>query len=321
MIRALLELDCIPVGMEFFPAASTDQWTYIQRVIDDSDYYLVILGGRYGSMTEEGISFTEREYDYAISKRIPVITFVHRDIGELPAKKVEAEEAKRQKLERFRDKVRRRLCKEWSDSKELAAAVTPSVWKLKNDEPKDGWVRGNTASDPGTVNRLREQILQMEAELERLRISPPDGADGLASGRDTVKFELTMTYYPKTGGLEVLEFRVEPKRRPFEVEVSWDDLLRTIGPSMLDESSEDVFFQRLQSYLATNAPGVDGHSATPSLRREDFETVLVQFIALGLVEKSPRKHTASDRNTYWRVTKYGELRVMQLKAIQQECPF
>jgi len=49
VIQALLELDCIPAGMELFPAADEDQWTLIRKVIDDCDYYIVIIAGRYGS--------------------------------------------------------------------------------------------------------------------------------------------------------------------------------------------------------------------------------------------------------------------------------
>jgi hypothetical protein len=47
VIQALLELDCIPAGMELFPAASEDQWTLIKKVIDDCDYYMAIVAGRY----------------------------------------------------------------------------------------------------------------------------------------------------------------------------------------------------------------------------------------------------------------------------------
>ena len=46
VIQALLGLDCIPVGMELFPAADDDQWTLIKRLIDDCDYYILIVGGR-----------------------------------------------------------------------------------------------------------------------------------------------------------------------------------------------------------------------------------------------------------------------------------
>jgi hypothetical protein len=53
VMQALLELDCMPAGMELFPAASEDQWRWIKRVIDESDYYLVIIGGKYGSVHPE----------------------------------------------------------------------------------------------------------------------------------------------------------------------------------------------------------------------------------------------------------------------------
>lgn len=48
VMQALLELDCIPVGMELFPAADDDQWTLIKGLIDDCDYYVLIQAGRYG---------------------------------------------------------------------------------------------------------------------------------------------------------------------------------------------------------------------------------------------------------------------------------
>src|ERR1043165_5353452 len=85
VMQALLELDCIPAGMELFPAANEDQWTLIKKVIDDCDYYIVIIGGRYGSLGPSGIGFTEMEYRYALEKNKPVIGFVHKEPGGIPA--------------------------------------------------------------------------------------------------------------------------------------------------------------------------------------------------------------------------------------------
>src|SRR5215467_9172009 len=81
VMQALLELDCIPAGMELFPAANEDQWTLIKRVIDDCDYYLVVIAGRYGSIGPDGLSYTEMEYRYAIEKNKPVIGFIHKNRG------------------------------------------------------------------------------------------------------------------------------------------------------------------------------------------------------------------------------------------------
>lgn len=89
VIQALLELDSIPAGMELFPAADDDQWTLIKKVIDDCDYYIVIVGGRYGSISSTGISYTQMEYQYAVQQGKPVIGFIHKDPGSIPASKTE----------------------------------------------------------------------------------------------------------------------------------------------------------------------------------------------------------------------------------------
>lgn len=36
--------------MELFPASNKSQWDFIKRVIDESDFYLVIIAGKYGSI-------------------------------------------------------------------------------------------------------------------------------------------------------------------------------------------------------------------------------------------------------------------------------
>lgn len=36
------------------------------KMIDECDFYLLVIGARYGSIDEEtGISYTEKEYNYA----------------------------------------------------------------------------------------------------------------------------------------------------------------------------------------------------------------------------------------------------------------
>src|ERR1700730_2210480 len=89
VMQALLELDCIPSGMELFPAADDDQWNLIKQVIDDCDYYLVIIGGRYGSMGKDGRSYTQMEYEYALSKNKPVLAFLHKNPGSIAAERTE----------------------------------------------------------------------------------------------------------------------------------------------------------------------------------------------------------------------------------------
>jgi Domain of unknown function (DUF4062) len=58
-LRSVLDMGHIPAGMEIFPAADVEQFAYIKKVIDECDYYILIVGGRYGSVDAAGVSFTE----------------------------------------------------------------------------------------------------------------------------------------------------------------------------------------------------------------------------------------------------------------------
>ena len=89
VIQTLMEMDCIPAGMELFPAADEEQWEFIKRVISDCDYYILIIGGRYGSLTSEGISYTEKEYEFASSIGLKIIAFLHKNPEDIPAKNTE----------------------------------------------------------------------------------------------------------------------------------------------------------------------------------------------------------------------------------------
>src|SRR5713101_8158684 len=104
VIQTIIEMDCIPAGMELFPAADEEQFQFIKRVIDDCDYYLLIIGGRYGSMTPEGVSYTEKEYDYAVDKGLKVVALLHEKPDDIPVSKSDIDPLAREKLKAFREK-------------------------------------------------------------------------------------------------------------------------------------------------------------------------------------------------------------------------
>ena len=88
--KTLLDLGCIPIGMEQFPASGMSQMEYIVKILVTCDYYILILAGRYGSIDPtDGIGYTEKEYDYAVTNGIPVMSFIIDDIGKLPIEKCE----------------------------------------------------------------------------------------------------------------------------------------------------------------------------------------------------------------------------------------
>lgn len=103
-----LENDFIPVGMEQFHAAPASQWDVITKMIDECDFYMLVIGGRYGSIDyEKQMSFTEKEYDYAKSKGIKVIVLI-KDRSSITEDKKDMGEDKYDKMKRL-DEFRNRV--------------------------------------------------------------------------------------------------------------------------------------------------------------------------------------------------------------------
>ncbi len=141
VIQALLETKCIPTGMELFPAAPEGQWELIKRVIDDCDYYIIIVAGRYGSRAKSRKSYTEMEFDYAVSRGKSVIGFFHADPESLPGTKIEKSDDARRRLSLFLRKVQSRICKRWNTPDGLASAVKSAILNAIEHDPKPGWMR------------------------------------------------------------------------------------------------------------------------------------------------------------------------------------
>ncbi|HEY4361971.1 MAG TPA: DUF4062 domain-containing protein [Bryobacteraceae bacterium] len=176
IMQVLLELDCIPAGMELFPAADDDSWTLIKKVIDNSDYYLVVVGGRYGSVGLDGKSYTQMEYEYAICQGKPVLAFVHGNPNAISAARTEREPAAREALAAFVRLVKRKNCRTWTTPQDLAAVVGRSVHHLMIDKPAGGWIRANEAavvkeSDARASKRVGELASRISELEEKLRVA------------------------------------------------------------------------------------------------------------------------------------------------------
>jgi Domain of unknown function (DUF4062) len=194
VMQALLELDCIPSGMELFPAADEDQWTLIKGVIDDCDYYVVVIGGRYGSVGPDNISYTQMEYEYAVAQGKPVIAFLHKDPECLPANKYEKTQAGREELDAFRALAQQKMCRFWMSAADLGSAVSRSLIKLVKNHPAVGWVRADLLPDQGTAEeilRLRKRIEELESSLS----SSPAGTEHLSQGEDTIELHYEFGVY------------------------------------------------------------------------------------------------------------------------------
>ena len=100
----ILSMLHFPVGMEIFGAADEEQWEIIRDTIDSSDYYVLLVAHRYGSVITEGvdagISYTEKEYRYAKEKGIPILAFLIDE--KVPVQPANIEKDNLEKLEAFK---------------------------------------------------------------------------------------------------------------------------------------------------------------------------------------------------------------------------
>lgn len=306
VIEALLQLDCFPAGMELFPAADEDSWSLIQRVIDESDYYVVVSAGKYGTRKKGSTkSFTHLEYEYASETAKPTIALLHRDLTQLPSGVTDSG-SDRQALEEFRRQLQEKNCRLWSDRGELVAAVFAGIQHLKKFRPADGWIKGSEAN-----TALKDELLAVRRELEESHHEVeelkkrlvPDDIEGLAKGTDMVaiNFELAV----------LLE-----QRKTLEAMVMWQELFQAILPLTYGAGSTQVRIRRILGELIrrnefSKDPAEDW-VGTVNIWDSDVARVLNQMVALGLIEAQVRGST-----TFWTATPHGVQAGARMIAIRK----
>ena len=321
VMHALLELDAIPSGMELFPAANDDQWTLIKGVIDDCDYYILIVGGRYGSIGPDGISYTEMEYRYALSIGKPVIAFLHKNPDSISAGKTERDERGKKLLFEFRQLVEQKMCKYWTDSKDLGSVVSRSLIMLQRTYPGIGWVRADQLPSKDAISEilnLKSQLEKLKIEINALKSQAPEGSDQLSQGEE--EFGIRYSFQAMLEG--------EYSYTTYESTTfkSWNQIFSAISPLMIHEATDVILKQALDGFISHETAKTHAQSKqfkNVSLKNfklapNDFQTIKVQLRALGLITKSEKNRSVKDIATYWALTAYGDEIMTRLRAIKKE---
>ena len=323
VMQALLELDCIPAGMELFPAADDDQWTLIKQVIDDCDYYLVIIAGRYGSTGPGEKSFTQLEYEHAISQEKPVLAFLHKDPGKLPADDTEQDPQLAKKLDDFRNLARKKMVRHWTTPADLGSAVSRSIIKLIKSNPAVGWVKADLLPSQEASKEildLRSQVDELQREIKTINATAQKETVHLAQGED--EFEIKYTFHADQV-ISGHSFAFDTYSASFSA--SWSQIFARISPLMIDEASEWDLQHEMDQM--TEEVNIESLQENPNLKEfplnvfrinpNSFNTIKVQLLALKLITKSIRDRSRKDRSNYWTLTPYGETLMMELRAIRR----
>lgn len=202
VMKAILTNYHIPIGMEMFSAGDDEQWETIKETIDFSDYYVLIIGQRYGSQTE-GISYTQKEFEYALERKIPILAFVRdRNYPTSPSERDDDSESM-QKLNSFITTVTTGRMVEWfKNTDELALKVTSAIFKAIARHPRPGWIRSTEVPNLQEVldqmTLLQKENRELASQLRSQSQQRVPEFEILINESDNIKLETSSKNWPMT---------------------------------------------------------------------------------------------------------------------------
>ena len=109
-------------------------------------------------------------------------------------------------------------------------------------------------------------------------------------------------------------WRQEVTSQNWECEVTWKQLFMSIAPYLLDCPND----QRVESLLKSIAYSYVGKPTSDTLymNSQDFQTIKIQFMALGLINVTYSQTTKGDMALFWNLTERGTQLMMQLRTIK-----
>lgn len=260
----ILELDCIPSGMEMFCAESDEQFNIIKRIIDLCDYYILIIANRYGSINKkENKSYTELEYKYACSKDIPVLVFIYNGSDKPNDKKID-------RLDAFKSEVStNRMVSYWNNKDDLSKKVAVALSNAFKKNDRLGWIKSD--ENDIEINRLKEieiNYKNLEKELDESKVKLQKANDEIES---LTTFDVKLLY----------------DQRPIRFKFcgrSGNEVVRSITIKEIFKNISIHFINIVKtedSVLDLIAETIDKYNHD-YISKTDLKKVCMQLIALGL---------------------------------------
>lgn len=305
-LRSILDLGHIAAGMEGFFATDQEQLTLKKKIIDECDYYILIIAGRYGSVDEEGISYTEREYDYAVERGITVLAFIHEDIAALPSEKFDTDTNNQQRLEAFKVKAsQRRLVRFWKTREQLKSDVIISLSKATREAPGIGWVRTNTAASETIlfqINDVRNEVDRLRLENRNLKDELKPDVKNIAALSDIYEIEYSFVNRGSQG-------RYKGKKH-----LSWAEILQIVGPSFFSPSQQLKIKISLDAYL--NKTNDNLHHMMFRIQSGVAETIKIQMAAYKFMAVYSGKAVNGGQAEFLKLTDLGKRTLLELKTVK-----
>ena len=286
------------LGMEAFVATDNEQFEVIKKIIDLCDYYVLIIGKRYGSVSSiTGKSYTEMEYDYAKSRGIPVLVFAIDESVNLSDDKTESDPAKIDLLQQFREKaLKDRLATIWKNDIDLTGAFAISIMRAQKEIVRPGWQRAFDFDEAS----LRREIMRLYEENGALK-RKTDEADLLISELTSYNelayedYQLQISFSYMMSSFDSLR----PIQNEEIVSITLPELfeiiaIELINPKITEKTIKDAIIHKLMPdrYLCRFSD------------EQLVKKILTQLKALGLIIASVDE---TNSTTYWSLTSKGQI--------------
>lgn len=295
VIRAVLEMGHIPVGMEMFSAADEEQWKIIARHIDESDYYAVVAAHRLGSLTDSGISYTRKEYEYARDAGIPILGFIIEDQAPWPSDKIDRLPQDQEGLSEFKGLIREKPVSFWSTADDLYGKFSVALMKAITSNPRPGWMRATHLESSPEVTA---EVIRLSAENATLRQRIQAAEKSADDERRNRLREIVETL---SNAKRKLAYRYTPRGEwQHDQEISLLNAFLKLAPEMMVEANiTDMAGTLAMEMRADKDRGWD------IVATNQVKDVMADFTALELVQPSKRKHAVADTNEYWSLSPTG----------------
>jgi hypothetical protein len=157
--ETLEEQDITPLSMEKLYASPMPPWNELTKQIDQANYLLLIVGDKYGSKDTEGIGYTEKEFNYAEKRDIPILAF----LKEFDKK----DENNSTELTIFKSKVsdeEKRTVSFWTNKDEIRPLVIKVLKEIKSEKET---IHNNKIFEKNTSKNDSDSKETKSVELER----------------------------------------------------------------------------------------------------------------------------------------------------------
>ena len=262
--RLLARHGVFDIGFACRDDAAPYDWNLVRSLIEDADFFILLLGDTYGPMAPTGISHIHREFVHARSLNKPVIAFIKNSLPE----KLQTEDQRR--LSGFhRIVVQQSPYKLWHLREELMTHVRASI-ASPSLQKGEGWLPAALAPKPTPEPKPSVAPTQAIPASQRL-----------ARSRQLINLQVTAKVYQ--GGNLSLEEVLLPARL--------DQLLIGISQQLQNGASEDRLRSHLESVITptVKAQLLKRHTqahAVDDIRisRGQFQQMLKLWQELGYLE-------------------------------------